>query len=206
MTPVDPADSVSPRLVQFDSFTLDLARRVLCRRGERIHLTAKPLDTLVALVSRPGETVPKHELMELVWKDTAVTEDVLVQAIGEIRRALGEKKGEDRFVQTVPRQGYRFVMPVSLATAEDTGAAPDPGPAPTAPALSTLWLLPLSLVVLGGTRWDGLVRGVATGRDQQRPGIGPTRRRIAVNRLRPSRQRVFLCNDSCRRSCCESRW
>ena len=82
MLPADPADSVSPRLVQFDSFTLDLARRVLSRRGERIHLTAKPLDTLIALVTRPGETVSKHELMEVVWKNTAVTEDVLVQEIG----------------------------------------------------------------------------------------------------------------------------
>ena len=54
MLPADPADSVSPRVVQFDSFTLDLARRVLSRRGERIHLTAKPLDTLIALVTRPG--------------------------------------------------------------------------------------------------------------------------------------------------------
>lgn len=94
MTPVDPADSVSPRFVQFGSFTLDLARRVLSRQGERIHLTAKPLDTLIALVTHPGETVSKQELMEVVWKNTAVTEDVLVQAIGEIRRALGERTGE----------------------------------------------------------------------------------------------------------------
>jgi DNA-binding winged helix-turn-helix (wHTH) protein len=150
MTPLDPADSVSPRLVQFDSFTLDLTRRVLSRRGERIHLTAKPLDTLIALVMRPGATVSKQELMEVVWKNTAVTEDVLVQAIGEIRRALGEKTGDDRFVQTVPRQGYRFVMPVRRAVPPDTGSVPDDNPAPMAPASLRRWLLPVSLAVLGG--------------------------------------------------------
>jgi DNA-binding winged helix-turn-helix (wHTH) protein len=112
MASTDPAASV-PRLVEFGSFTLDLTRRLLCTNGQRIHLTAKPLETLIVLVSRPGETVSKQELMDAVWKNTAVTEDVLVQAIGEIRRALGERTGEDRFVQTVPRQGYRFVMPVT---------------------------------------------------------------------------------------------
>jgi DNA-binding winged helix-turn-helix (wHTH) protein len=156
MTPADPADPVSPGLVQFDSFTLDLSRRVLSRRGERIHLTAKPLDTLIALVMHPGETVGKHELMEVVWKNTAVTEDVLVQAIGEIRRALGEKPGEDRFIQTVPRQGYRFVMPVRGAMPSDIASIHDGTPAPTAPPFSTLRLLPLSLAVLCvlvGTAW-----------------------------------------------------
>ena len=109
------ADTISsgPRLVRFDSYTVDLARKALFLHGKRVHLTSKPFDTLVALLSRPGDTVSKELLLETVWKDTAVTEDVLVQAIGEIRRALGEKKGEDRFIQTVPRQGYRFVMPVT---------------------------------------------------------------------------------------------
>jgi DNA-binding winged helix-turn-helix (wHTH) protein len=120
MTPVDPS-AAPPRLFQFDSFTIDLTRRVVARNGQRVHLTAKPLETLIVLASRPGETISKQELMETVWRNTAVTEDVLVQAIGEIRRALGERTGEDRFVQTVPRQGYRFVMPVTIAT-------PDRGP------------------------------------------------------------------------------
>ena len=121
MAPIDPADSV-PHLVRFGSFTLDLTRRLLWNNGQRIHLTARPLETLIVLVSRPGETVSKQELMDAVWKNTAVTEDVLVQAIGEIRRALGERTGEDRFVQTVPRQGYRFVMPVTRSGELDRGS------------------------------------------------------------------------------------
>ena len=110
---VDAAGPIAPRCVRFDSFTLDIGRRLLFKDAERVHLTAKPLDTLIVLLSRPGETISKQELIESVWKDTAVTEDVIVQAIGEIRRALGERKGDDRFIQTIPRQGYRFVTAVT---------------------------------------------------------------------------------------------
>lgn len=133
MTPVA-RSAAPPRLVQFDSFTIDLTRRVISRSGQPVHLTAKPLDTLLVLVCRPGETVSKQELMDAVWKDTAVTEDVLVQAIGEIRRALGEKTGENRFVQTVPRQGYRFVMPVTVQTRDAPAVVADK------PSGRRLWL------------------------------------------------------------------
>ena len=166
MAPVDPAAPVPPRLVQFESFTLDLTRRLLYRQGQRIHLTAKPLDTLVVLVSRPGETVSKQELMEAVWKNTAVTEDVLVQAIGEIRRALGERTGEDRFVQTVPRQGYRFVMPVTSPVEPDRGPVVGDQPRERKrPAARPLWIAMVSLAITGllaGGFWFAVSRWKAT--------------------------------------------
>jgi DNA-binding winged helix-turn-helix (wHTH) protein len=109
---------MSGRFAHFDSFTLDFRQRALYQNGERIRLTGKPLETLIVLVTRAGETVTKRDLLDVVWKDVHVTEDVLVQAIGEIRRALGQRKGDDRFVQTVPRQGYRFVMPMTLQESE----------------------------------------------------------------------------------------
>ena len=123
MLPVDPPGA--PRCIRFDAFTFDAERRVLFHRGERVHLTAKPLETLTVLLSRPGEAISKQDLLRTVWRDTAVTEDVLVQAIGEIRRALGERKGENRFVQTIPRHGYRFVMPVT--SGDEVFAARAPG-------------------------------------------------------------------------------
>jgi len=123
MLPVDPPGV--PHFIRFDAFTFDSERRLLLHQGERVHLTAKPLETLAVLLSRPGETISKQDLLRTVWRDTAVTEDVLVQAIGEIRRALGERTGEDRFVQTIPRHGYRFVMPVT--SADEMIGARDPG-------------------------------------------------------------------------------
>lgn len=100
--------------LRFGEFTLDMERRGLFRDGERIHLTSKPLETLIFLVENRGRTVGKQELLDAVWTDTFVTEDVLVQAIREIRRVLGDDKDNPRFIQTVPRQGYRFVGAVSI--------------------------------------------------------------------------------------------
>ena len=102
------------RVVHLDGFTLDVTRRGLFRGHDRIHLTGKPLETLIILVENHGRTVRKQELLDRVWKDTFVTEDVLTHAIGEIRRTLSDDKNDPRFVQTVPREGYRFVGDVSV--------------------------------------------------------------------------------------------
>lgn len=98
---------------QFCEFTLDLDRRGLYRGSERVRLTSKPLETLIFLVENRGRVVQKQELLDSVWKDTFVTEDTLVHSIREIRRALEDDKENPRFVQTVPRRGYRFVCEVS---------------------------------------------------------------------------------------------
>lgn len=101
-------------IFHFGGFTLDLQRRGLYRDGKRIHLTSKPLELLIYLVENRGRPVEKRQLLDAVWNGTFVTEDNLVQAIIEIRRALGDNKDDPRFIQTVPRQGYRFVAEVSL--------------------------------------------------------------------------------------------
>ncbi len=163
-----------PGILRFDQFTLDLRQRALYRDGTRLKLTAKPLDTLVALVSRPGQTIGKQELMDAVWKDTAVTEDVLVQAIGEIRRVLGEKKGEDRFVQTIPRQGYRFVMPVAIVrpgtgqAGDASTATPDAGPDRAA---KPAWI---ALAVLAAAASVALVAAIVVPRWASPPAPAPS--------------------------------
>jgi Tol biopolymer transport system component/DNA-binding winged helix-turn-helix (wHTH) protein len=99
-------------LYRFDGFSLDTERRALYRGAERLRLTAKPLETLLHLVEQRGRTVGKQELLDVVWKGTFVTEDNLVHAVREIRRALEDDKENPRFIQTVPREGYRFVASV----------------------------------------------------------------------------------------------
>lgn len=111
------------RVLQFAGFTLDLERRGLYRDGERIHLTSKPLETLIFLLQNGGRTVTKQELMDAVWKDTAVTDGTLVQAIREIRKALHDDMDDPRFVQTVPRQGYRFVGRVTVVPDSDASSS-----------------------------------------------------------------------------------
>jgi DNA-binding winged helix-turn-helix (wHTH) protein/Tol biopolymer transport system component len=100
-------------LIRFGGFTLDLERHGLYRGEERIRLTPKPLETLIFLVENHGRTIEKQRLLDAVWKETFVTEDTLVHAIREIRRALEDDKEDPRFIQTVPRQGYRFIGEIS---------------------------------------------------------------------------------------------
>jgi Tol biopolymer transport system component/DNA-binding winged helix-turn-helix (wHTH) protein len=100
-------------LLHFSDFVLDTRRRGLFRGAERVRLTSKPIETLIFLSENAGRLVEKQEILDAVWKDTFVTEDTLVQAVREIRRALGENKENPCFIQTVPRQGYRFIAEVS---------------------------------------------------------------------------------------------
>lgn len=73
----------------------------------------KPVATLVALVDRAGETVSKDELLAEVWSGTAVEENNLTQSISTLRKVLGEKRGDNRFIATEPGNGYRFVAAVT---------------------------------------------------------------------------------------------
>ena len=93
---------------------------------ERVHLKRKVLEVLVALARRPREVVTKEELFEEVWEGAFVTDQVLSQAIFELRKALGDDSQEPSYIQTVPRRGYRLVAPV--AQIEDRRQAEGGGP------------------------------------------------------------------------------
>lgn len=97
---------------EFDSFGVDAVKRVLWRTGEAVPLAPKVFDTLLVMVENSGRVIDKDELMSAVWPDTAVEENNLTQNVSAIRKALGERKGEHRYVVTVPGRGYRFVAAV----------------------------------------------------------------------------------------------
>jgi DNA-binding winged helix-turn-helix (wHTH) protein/pimeloyl-ACP methyl ester carboxylesterase len=96
---------------QFDCFLLDVTERRLLRDGELVSLRAKVFDTLRILVENHGHLVRKDELMAQIWPDSTVEENNLDHNISKLRRALGEGNG-DKFIETVPRQGYRFTAEV----------------------------------------------------------------------------------------------
>ncbi len=110
----------SPKSCQYEFgvFRLDPVKRVLLKNGERIALTGKSIDTLLALVERPAQTIAKSELMEAVWGSSAVEENNLNQCISAIRRALGEQRGQYNFILTVSGVGYRFVAEVRSVEVE----------------------------------------------------------------------------------------
>lgn len=104
---------------EFGGFTLDARKRLLCdASGSKIALMPKVFDTLVFLVENAGKVVSKDELLATIWADTIVEENNLTQNISSLRRVLGERPGEHRFISTIPGRGYKFVAEVSCPQAE----------------------------------------------------------------------------------------
>jgi adenylate cyclase len=103
--------------LRFDRHVLDLDRGCLLLDGSEIVLRPKTFAVLRYLVENSGRLVAKDELFAAVWPNIAITDDVLVQSVGELRRALGEDG--TRLIRTVPRRGYRFESEVSFAASTD---------------------------------------------------------------------------------------
>lgn len=96
------------RLYEFNSFRLDPAESQLLRDGVPVSLTPKVFETLVVLVERNGHLVGKEELMKLVWAEAFVEEANLARCIHTLRKVLGEAHNAPRYIETVPKRGYRF--------------------------------------------------------------------------------------------------
>jgi Tol biopolymer transport system component/DNA-binding winged helix-turn-helix (wHTH) protein len=105
-------------IYEFGSFRLDVAERLLLREGETIQLQPKTFDLLLALVEHHGHLLEKDELLKLVWPDTFVEEANLSSNISLIRKALGDGENGQKYIETVPKRGYRFVAGVREIGAE----------------------------------------------------------------------------------------
>jgi DNA-binding winged helix-turn-helix (wHTH) protein len=110
-------------LYDFGQFRLDAEERLLLRDGESVPLTPKAFDLLLALLEHHGHLLEKDELMKLVWPDTFVEEANLSYNISLIRKALGDGENGQKFIETVPRRGYRFVAGVREIGAEQAERA-----------------------------------------------------------------------------------
>ena len=105
-------DRNSQQIFEFGPFRLDMAERMLLRDGQRVALTPKVFETLVALVDHRGRLVQKDELIKLVWPDSFVEESNLTNNISSLRKALSDGEGGASYIETIPRIGYRFTAPV----------------------------------------------------------------------------------------------
>src|SRR5258706_5248716 len=99
-----------PRPIRFDDFELDTRAGELRKAGVKLRLTGQPLLVLAALLERPGDVVTRDELQKRLWPDTFVDVDHnLNTAINKIREGLGDSAEGPRYVETIPRRGYRFI-------------------------------------------------------------------------------------------------
>ena len=129
------------RFAHFGVFEADLQERTLHRDGLRVKLQNQPFEVLAALLERPGETVTGEELSRRVWPEGTWVEfeHSLSTAVLKIRRVLGDAAENPRFIETIPRRGYRFIAPVQLVS--ESRFAKSQGPRPRR---KPHWVIPLA--------------------------------------------------------------
>ena len=133
----------SRRVYDFGPFRMDPTERVLLRDGRPLAVTSRAFDTLLVLVQNAGRLVDKTELMRAVWPDSFVEEGNLAVAVSTLRKALRDNGTKHRYIQTVSKQGYRFVHDVQEVVEPESTATPNsdalsPSLKPGLPAVKAL--------------------------------------------------------------------
>jgi len=166
--PVSPTENV----IRFGLFELDLKSGQLRKNGNRIRIPQQPVQVLALLLERPGEVVRREELRQKLWSpDTFVDFDHgLNKSVQKLRDALGDSAESPRFIETIPRVGYRFIAPVTGSvrpdiqeldeqTENDFAAEPISGQSAPVPQTKSrtnlvwLWLAGCVTVLLIGAGW-----------------------------------------------------
>lgn len=147
--------------VCFDRFVLDPVDRTLRRDGVRVEINSRYLDALILLLREPGKLVVKERFLTDVWRNVPVTDEALTQCIKTLRRQLGDDAQKPRFIETVPKHGYRFVAPACWSATD----APDVTSPISASTTAIFWRRFLTIWGAGtiGAGVAGLVGGVAYG-------------------------------------------
>ena len=125
---------VSPRL------------NTISRNGTTNRVEPKAMQVLTCLAAQPGKVVSKEDLIETVWAETHVTDDVLTGCISALRRAFEDNPRTPAFIQTIPKSGYRLIAPVSAVNGND-----QPAVAGTKASKKPAWLAGAALVVLAAS-------------------------------------------------------
>jgi eukaryotic-like serine/threonine-protein kinase len=142
------------RTIRFGAVTLVPDERLLRKDGQPVALTPKAFDVLAVLAASPGRLVTKEQLIEAVWPDTVVEESNLTYHVFAIRKALGEAPDGDKYIETVPRKGYRLSAPLITESTL---------PLPASAVLRTLRpaIAGAALLALGSAAYFGMGRGRA---------------------------------------------
>lgn len=131
---------------EFNGFRLERAQGRLLFNGQPVPLKPKILDLLLFLVQMHGQLVVKDDLMKEIWPDTIVEENNITVSMSVLRKALGEDRDKPRFIETVPRRGYRFIAEVTEIFPDQTAvtkAAIDLQTAPQEEPIDSLAVLPM---------------------------------------------------------------
>ncbi len=138
---------VAAKVYEFNGFRLEGMQRRLLYRGQPVPLKGKILDLLLFLVEMRGQLVLKEDLMKKIWPDAIVEENNITVSMSILRKTLGEDRYRPKFIETVPRQGYRFIAEVTEVSPErpetrETRQSPDKTELQDEP-INSLAVLPL---------------------------------------------------------------
>ncbi len=128
--------AIKAAYLSFPPFRLEIATGALWRGKRRLHLKPQTAKVLLYLVERSGQLVSKTALLAALWPDITVSDGVLKTSVWEIRRVLADQQQPSRFIETIPRKGYRFLRSVQSSQ-----------PAPSSPSLTSPSHLPLASIV-----------------------------------------------------------
>src|ERR1700722_5862653 len=116
----------SPRAIRFGVFELDLRSGELQKQGRKIRLEGQPGQVLMCLLENPGELVTRDELQRKLWPEDPLVnfEHGLNAAVKRLRQALSDSADNPRFIETLPRRGYRFIAPIQVVSGSEGVATP----------------------------------------------------------------------------------
>lgn len=187
-------ESASFRVVRFGVFEMDLDARELRKRGVRVKLQDQPFRVLALLIERSGQIVAREEIKDSIWaEDTFVEFDHgLNTAVQKIRQALGDSATSPRFLETIPRRGYRFVGSVEFVPTR--GGRPDVSlgssdslePAPAKGRRAVLWAAAVAAVALAAFSGGWLLRPANRGPGASAPPVPTPLTTYAGRELNPS--------------------
>jgi DNA-binding winged helix-turn-helix (wHTH) protein/Tol biopolymer transport system component len=194
------------QIYEFGPFRLDGVKRLLSRDGDALHLRPKAFDLLLILVRHRGQPVSKNELLDQLWPDTEVGEHNLTVTIAALRKLLGEKSGENRYIATLPGRGYTFVAELSSsgrseAEGSTSSTTNKPPPPPRWPkkrwvALCAIVILAAASIateVVGRRQGDVLRTSMLTSTGAiSLVAISPNGRQIALVSGTPDEQAILL--------------
>lgn len=155
---------------KFDCFVVDGSQRVMTREGAQVDVNSRYLDALLLMLSNPGQLITRERFLDDVWSGIPVTDEALSQCIANLRRVLGDDAARPRFIETVPKHGYRFIAPVEEREVQTKFGRPILFPRSWQGALS----LTTACAVGGGLAGvaGGLIYGLGASPDPLRPAVG----------------------------------
>jgi len=157
---------------EFGAFRLDVSEQMLLRDGRPLPLTPKLFDLLRVLVENGGHLVEKDQLLKELWPDSFVEEGALNRGVSVLRKALGESASGPKYIETVPKRGYRFVAPVRRLAGRSVSVAE--------PSRAAVWRRPARVIgVLLAVATASYVMLGTTVRERKAPPPAPTHRQVS---------------------------